>query len=163
MGRRGPKPQPTAIKIARGNPGKRRINRREPKPEAVAPSCPSWLDREGKRVWNELLPQLQRMGVLSRIDRNALARYCAIWSRWRRAEKTIEREGATYTIYAEDGVTVRTICPRPEVAIANKAATELRQLEAVFGMNPSARSSLKVEQAPVDEFAAFLREKTKRA
>jgi hypothetical protein len=36
------------------------------------------------------------MGVLSRIDGNALARYCRLWSRWRKAEAFIDKNGKMY-------------------------------------------------------------------
>ena len=43
MATRGRKPKPTGIKQLEGNPGKRKLNEREPKPEKKAPSCPKWL------------------------------------------------------------------------------------------------------------------------
>jgi hypothetical protein len=33
-------------------------------------------DPLAKAAWKQLLPQLQKMGILSRIDANALVRYC---------------------------------------------------------------------------------------
>ena len=45
---RGRKPKPTAVKIDEGNPGKRRINGREPKPPASLPDCPAHLSDEAK-------------------------------------------------------------------------------------------------------------------
>jgi hypothetical protein len=32
MGKRGPSPKPTSLKVLQGNPGKRKINKSEPKP-----------------------------------------------------------------------------------------------------------------------------------
>ena len=48
MGKRGPRPRPTALKLARGNPGKRRLNTDEPKPRTGVGDCPDWLDKEGR-------------------------------------------------------------------------------------------------------------------
>ena len=39
----GRKPKPTAIKELEGNPGKRKLNKKEPKPEKGMPVCPEWL------------------------------------------------------------------------------------------------------------------------
>ncbi|MEQ8198694.1 MAG: phage terminase small subunit P27 family, partial [Clostridiaceae bacterium] len=36
MAQRGRKPKPTAIKVLEGNPGKRPLNKNEPKPEKKA-------------------------------------------------------------------------------------------------------------------------------
>ena len=46
---RGRKPTPTAMKLLEGNPGKRKLNDKEPRPEKKAPSCPKWLEPEGKK------------------------------------------------------------------------------------------------------------------
>jgi len=37
---RGPKPTPTHLKLVTGNPGKRRLNQAEPKPEALTGKRP---------------------------------------------------------------------------------------------------------------------------
>lgn len=39
----GRKPKPTAIKKLEGNPGKRKLNTKEPAPVKGMPTCPEWL------------------------------------------------------------------------------------------------------------------------
>ena len=51
MALKGRKPKPTAIKILEGNPRKRKLNTKEPRPKKIAPKCPVWLDVEAKREW----------------------------------------------------------------------------------------------------------------
>jgi hypothetical protein len=46
-------PKPTALKVLSGNPGKRALNKNEPKPGGV-PTCPSSLDATAKREWPSL-------------------------------------------------------------------------------------------------------------
>jgi hypothetical protein len=53
MGRRGPRPEPSSLKLLKGNPGKRPLNEREPKPPAGAPEAPAHLDEEARREWIE--------------------------------------------------------------------------------------------------------------
>ena len=50
MGRRGPAPKPTAIKILEGNPGKQKLNHNEPKPPTIIaiPKPPSRLLKDAK-------------------------------------------------------------------------------------------------------------------
>lgn len=49
MAGRGRPPKPTAIKELEGNPGKRPLNKNEPKkPKQGAPKCPSWLEPDAK-------------------------------------------------------------------------------------------------------------------
>ena len=76
MATRGRKPTPTAIKELEGNPGKRKINEAEPKPEKKAPPCPKWLEPEAKKEWRRLSKQLEQIGVLTEVDQAAFASYC---------------------------------------------------------------------------------------
>ena len=39
----GRKLKPTAVKELEGNPGKRKLNKKEPKPDKGMPTCPEWL------------------------------------------------------------------------------------------------------------------------
>ncbi|MDD6036563.1 MAG: response regulator [Lachnospiraceae bacterium] len=49
----GRKPKPTAVKELEGNPGKRKLNKKEPKPEKGMPECPEWLMPEVLQAhWN---------------------------------------------------------------------------------------------------------------
>jgi P27 family predicted phage terminase small subunit len=85
--------------------GSWRANRNpdEPRPERGRPRCPKWLDDKAKETWAQLVPQLDRMGVLAKIDGNALARYCRLHSRWRAAEDFLQQQGDTYLAKDADG------------------------------------------------------------
>lgn len=85
---RGRRPKPTALKVLEGNPGKRPLNRREPQPLRSIPTCPAHLSPTAKGEWKRLAGQLHRLGILSQLDRAALAAYCqatAAGSRRRRS------------------------------------------------------------------------------
>ena len=77
----GRKPRPTHLKILEGNPGKRSLTKNEPKPRPVNPTQPDWLLREAKAEWRRVVPELERMGLLTTVDRAALATYCQAWAR----------------------------------------------------------------------------------
>lgn len=83
------------------------------------------------------------MSVLSRIDGNALARYCRLWSRWKKVEQFIDKHGDTYPIKDDSGK-IKCLMPFPQVAIAHKLAGLLGRLEQEFGLTPSARSRIAV-------------------
>jgi P27 family predicted phage terminase small subunit len=144
MGKRGPKPTPTKLKILRGNPGCRPINADEPQPPVDGIAMPEHLGEVAAARWGELLPMLQSTRVMTRADVEALARYCDTYEWWLATRAKLKKEGDTYPIL-NDGGEIKYIAQRPEVSIAHKLATQLRQLEADFGLSPAARVSLKVE------------------
>ena len=156
MGKRGPRPAPTEIKLARGTLRKPRNS--EPQPPATGIAMPAHLGEIAQARWRELLPLLQAMRVMTDADVEALARYCDTYEWWLAVRAKLRKEGDTYPIL-NDGGEVKYIAQRPEVSIAHKLAQQLRQLEQDFGLNPSARTSLNVEKPKAedtDEAAAIL-------
>src|SRR3954453_3758290 len=97
------------------------------------------------------------MRVLAAVDRNALARYCVLWSRWKTAELFLAKNGSVYTLKDDKGA-VRCVQQFPQVSIAHRLAMALSRLEAEFGLTPSARARIEaLPDAPVrspeeDEF-----------
>ena len=157
MGQRGPRPTPTAILKLRGStlvtPEREASEVHGP---TGTPDRPEWLDDQAKAAWDELAPLLEAMGVLTRIDGNALARYCRLWSRWRKMEAFIEEKGEMYPLRTEDGG-VKCFQQWPQVAIANKLAQQLTRLEQEFGLTPSARTRIHIDRSgELDEFERFL-------
>ena len=142
MGKRGPKPTPTATLKLRGSTlVTRRREASEVQGPAGTPDPPDWLDDQARATWDHLLPMLEGMGVLTRIDGNALARYCRLWSRWRKAEAYLDKHGEMYPLKDDHG-RIKCVQQWPQVAIANQLAQQLARLEQEFGMTPSARARL---------------------
>src|SRR5688572_18095041 len=79
--------KPTQLKAVQGTLRPSRVNPSEPKPEPAVPTCPSWLPKEAKAEWRRIVPQLERLGLLTLIDRAALAAYCQSYARWEEAER----------------------------------------------------------------------------
>jgi len=117
---------------------------------------PSHLGEVAAARWQEVLPILQSVRVMTCADVEALARYCDSFEWWLAVRAKLRAEGDTYPIL-NDGGEVKYIAQRPEVAIAHKLAQQLRQLEQDFGLNPSARASLKTEpEKPADDDTAAI-------
>ena len=118
---------------------------------------PPHLGKVAASKWQELLPLLQAVKIMTKADIEALARYCDTYEWWLATRAKLKREGDTYPILNDKG-DVKYIAQRPEVSIAHKLAVQMRQLEQDFGLNPSSRSSLSVEPEPQggDEAAAIL-------
>lgn len=155
MRRDGRRPQPTVLKIARGNPGKRPLNAREPKPVVPAklPPCPDWLPAEGKRLWSSLGDKLLRTGLLTELDLETLAMLCAAWAQWRDAEAYIQEHGATYTM--DSGRAYR----HPAAVAGDHAAKLVFDIAREFGLTPSARSRIATPLQPggEDAFTKFMK------
>src|SRR5580704_4521684 len=88
----GRRPKPTALKVIEGNPGGRPLNPDEPKPSGI-PSCPRHLNKEARAEWHRISKELVTIGLLTSIDRAALAAYCVAYSRWIEAEHNIAKFG----------------------------------------------------------------------
>ena len=131
---RGRKPKPTAIKELAGNPGKRALNDREPKPTTKLPPCPSYLVGEARREWYRMGRQLLDLGVLTTVDRTALAAYCVAYARWVEAEAQVRKLGLVVKTAAGN------LIQNPYLSIANRAMEQTIKLAAEFGMTPSSRS-----------------------
>jgi len=136
----GRKPKPTKLKLVQGNPGKRPLNDAEPQPESGAPACPAWLDKISKAKWRSVAPELEKIGVLTKIDGATLAAYCKNYSRWVVAEKILTEKGTTYESKTAKGTIIRV---RPELKIAEEAMRQMRAFASEFGLTPSSRTRLK--------------------
>ena len=155
MAKTGPKPKPTKLKLLEGNPGKRKINKNEPRPASIAPTCPDWLLDWAKKEWKRLSPQLEALGILTDIDRAAFAGYCQSYAKWKAAEQFLKKHGTTYKIPKRDrdgNITSVYMAPFPEVAIARASLEQLRQFAAEFGLSPPSRERIAVSVGIDDEF-----------
>lgn len=142
-------PQPTALKLLRGNPGKRRINRREPKPEPSASDPPAWLvaDARALAIWTDEAPRLLLLGLLGNIDRLAFAALCERAATYQRAaEEMRERQTVEIKRSAADGYQETTMTQTaPHVSIARGALYGFLQLASRFGMSPADRARIMAE------------------
>lgn len=149
----GRKPTPTHLKLVKGNPGKRKLNKREAKPDLAQPSVPTFLNDDAKVEWGRVVGTLFNAGLMTEIDRGALAAYCQAYGRWAQAERALARMAArdeltsALMIKTSNGNAIQN----PLVGIANKAKSDMVRYAAEFGMTPSARS--RVEAKPPHEKA----------
>ena len=142
MGVRGPAPTPSAVLEKRGS-WRAKQNRREPRPEPGRPVCPTWLNKDAKRAWKQLVPLLEAMRVLTKVDRNALARYVETWTRWRRCAQFIEKHGESYPVKdSKDRVLGFKAFPQAKLSL--ELSAQLSRLEQQFGMTPAARTRIEM-------------------
>lgn len=134
----GPPKTPTALRVLKGNPSRRPLPKAEPAPTKGAPNEPTWLDPEGKAEWRRIVPALDKIGMLTQVDRAGLAAYCSTWSMFVAARRAVEREGTT--IVTDKGQVVTN----PDANLVVKLAATIRAYCQEFGLTPSARGRMQV-------------------
>lgn len=151
---RGRKPTPTALKLIRGNPGKRRLNHEEPEPPDLAPDVPAELsDQIARDEWtNRIVPAIET-GQITAADRAFAIAHCELWSTWRSQLADANRHPHVVSS-GKQGYPI----PNPARGMANKTLTMLVKVDAELGLSPSSRSRVKVTAKPrqsrVDAFRA---------
>jgi P27 family predicted phage terminase small subunit len=167
MGKRGPAPKPTALKLLAGNAGHRPLNDDEPEGKPWSKERPpEWLPvgSRARKFWYQLVPLLNDMRVLRSGDQVALAMLCDVLDEYVMARDVVRRRGMTYKSVATVGgrdpaddddendeedppaagaLVSIAIRKRPEVQIAADAWRRIKIILQEFGLTPSARSRVK--------------------
>jgi P27 family predicted phage terminase small subunit len=149
----GRRPKPTHLKVVTGNPGKRKLNDKEPTPARnTQPSGAS--HRLGKVAWGKLTVLLDGMGILTVADTLALERLCDIYADILQLRLTIADEGRTYTVQTDGGFLIKA---NPAVAMLADADRRFKSYLVEFGLTPAARTKVKVdggekEEDPLNQF-----------
>jgi len=141
------KPIPTKLKELNGNPGKRPLNKNEPKPKEELLECPDWLkkDRLAFNEWKRIVPELYLLRLLTKIDRAALELYCSQYSIYRQAMKVIQKDGLITTNIRQGDKA------NPAAAIAREAAKIIKTICVEFGLTPSSRSRISLPNETIDD------------
>lgn len=152
VGARGPLPKPHALKVLEGNPGKRPLSTDGGiNPQVAIPTPPKHLGIEARKEWKRITPELVALGLISNLDRAALALYCQAAGRLYEletafegqvsrlmAERKLDYPSAVYEAshaitpsgYAQQSVMVQLIKSHRE---------QLNRYLAHFGLSPAAR------------------------
>ena len=147
---RGPPPKPTALKLIQGNPGKRPLNEKEPKPAAAIPEPPESVrsDEIAFAEWNLMAPVLSRLGILTEIDGSALAQYCRAFSLVECCTAMIERDGMFVEHTNKFGAV--NVVSHPALRELRNAEPLMGRALAKLGMTPADRSRIRAEGAGVE-------------
>lgn len=154
---RGPLPKSATVHQLHGNPSKKNLQSviDTLQPEIEIPGCPPHLLKEAKKEWKRITPELKKYGLISKLDRSALASYCQQWALMVYAETQINRmmvaaekkqriaeaNGEVYE--GSDGLIEVTkngnVIYSPYYIIAKNSRYILDRMLANFGMSPAAR------------------------
>ena len=135
MGERGPLPKPQA---------RRRNARAVAGRVAVArPAKPRSLTGEAAAEWNRIVPELERSGILSTIDRALLVRYCTAWADWVELDGLLAQ--GSKIVRGQKGNLVRS----PAWLMRRDAEQTLAELGRQLGLTPVARLRAGITHEPV--------------
>ena len=141
MGRRGPRPAPSALK--RGARVRAdRTNPAEPVPPARTrtPRAPRSMGPEARLIWGRLAPPLFAAGVLTPLDVDVLATYCDLLVQLERARHMLD-VGLLVTGRRDGLIT------NPAWRVYRDAAVLVRAYAVEFGLTPSARSVIRLPRS----------------
>lgn len=146
MGQRGPKPLPANVHMLRGNPSKlsgAQLLDDIVRPDVEIPKCPAHLGVEAKAEWRRITKHLEKLGLITAIDRAALTGYCDAWGEYVWAQNRIKQLNADDPT-GERGRIWDTPSGYKQISvpkqIANRSLELMAKFLAEFGMSPAARS-----------------------
>jgi P27 family predicted phage terminase small subunit len=141
MGRRGPTPTPTGVKLRNGETRPSRVNRMEPLPRHGAPQMPRGMDEAAQKVWRRVVREMRGSDVIVGADADVLRCYCEAVSRYAQAA---ELYAASSPLMRRDGELVKN----PLHQVVRDNADQVRLFARELGLSPSARAGLHVQQGP---------------
>ena len=142
MGRRGPLPD--NHKLHKLKTGEDRYSA-TPKPAPLQPDPPKGMSTEARREWRRLATLLEPLGLLTRLDRDLLARYCENVVIRARLREQLDREGLTVDGYRGS-------------VVKHPAWQQYREVSALLGadgdrlgLSPAARLRMPLSEPEPDE------------
>lgn len=93
---------------------------------------PSWMDNMAKTEWKRVR-ELIDFERFNELDIKALEAYCQAYSKWKRCEMLLMKEG--YTFETPKGY----VQQRPEVSISRDAFQSMQSIAKELGFTPASR------------------------
>jgi len=142
----GRKPKPTHLKIVTGNPGKRPLNKKEPKPKGDLVNPPAWFNETQRAEWKHIIAQAPK-GLLKKLDIGILTVYVSAYCDMIAAQEKINEHG----IASKKGSTVLV---SQAFHAKSRASLVLMKAASELGFTPSSRSRITVD-SPEEETNPF--------
>lgn len=133
----GPAPKPVTLRVLHGDPKKSRTDLIEPAARPVTNADPPvWMDPAARAVWEEVIDELEAMGVLRQCDLYVVAAFVAAYRTFEQAAQVVAKGGTL--IKGQKGNLVRN----PAAAVQRDAMNMVRLLGRELGMSPAARTMM---------------------
>jgi P27 family predicted phage terminase small subunit len=113
------------------------------RPDVEIPECPDHLEGEALAEWERITPHLAKLGLISQVDRSALAGYCDTWGEYVWACQQIKIHNAGDPS-GQRGRVWDTPSGYKQISvlqqIRNRSLEQMKSFLAMFGMSPADRS-----------------------
>lgn len=146
----GPKRKPSHLKVVTGNPGKRPLNDKEPKPSGNLYDPPEWLSEAQRKVWAYAI-KTAPFGLLKRLDQSALVVWVIASDLHRQAVEKLNAAEGAMLIKTPNGMPAQS----PFLSIVNKQAQIMLKAAGEMGFTPASRSKVEVDDAEDEEDEFF--------
>lgn len=150
----GPPKTPTHLALVKGNPSKRALNKKEPKPPSGVPPIPKHFDKMGKYWFKRIGEELDAVGVMTTLDGKALELLIEAYTEYRQHCDVLAEEVYTYKTVSATGEEI--VKAHPAAVMKSDAWKRIRAMLAEFGMTPASRSKVgakgPAETDPLEEF-----------
>ena len=165
MGKRGPKPTPTHILNLRGS--WRGKDRPDSGIEPSLPEMPKWLSADAKKEWKNVMPDLDALGILQRVDVAIIAMYCTDYVEFQAAYDECEKLTTRFISVGremgkdENGkdIVKKTgrVCKHPLFAFRDAAYARLIKSCGELGLSPASRTGLAIKPKEKSGKAKFFK------
>jgi P27 family predicted phage terminase small subunit len=137
------------LKIIRGNPGKRPINDREPRPVGELKEPPGHFDDELREVWRYAIEHAPA-GLLKKIDASVLEIWCSAYILHQKAVAQVRQFGVLVKAPKSD-VPIQS----PYLPIVNKQAFVMMRAVDHLGFSPASRTRIMLGDLPANGIGAW--------
>jgi len=157
----GRKAQARHLRVAAGrSPGRDSGGRKIPDPVPfvrAAPPMPADMSAPAKAEWKRIVPQLDRLNLLTTVSRSSLVAYCEAWATFVEARNERKKRGIVVENRStrRDGTEAISMVANPAISIQLQAQREMRSWCAEFGLTPSSEGKLSLPEVPDGEEGIF--------
>jgi len=128
---------PTKLKILKGNPGRRKLNKNEPQYSKLEEAPPDSLCEIGRSEWNRIVGEMRASGVLTVADEKILWAFCDEYATAERAVLELNAaDSDRLVIESPNGYPIQN----PYLNIKRKSFVIMKTLATELGLTPSSRS-----------------------
>jgi len=132
MGKRGPRPTPSAIVKARGGA----VDKKEPVPVPAHLTPPDDISDDARLIWEETARAIGHTGVITAVYLEGLRAYAESAAAWRRATALVVKGGPL--IKGRNGELVRN----PAATVMRQQGEAMRAWARELGLTPASRVGL---------------------